>query len=87
MLQISSYTDYEIASLENKTREVFVGELSIGGKAPISVKSMTTSNTMDTKGSVEESIRMIEEGCELVRLTAPSKKEEENLATWRKMNL
>ena len=40
---------------------------------------MTTVDTMDTKGSVEESIRMIEAGCELVRLTAPSKKDAENL--------
>lgn len=68
----------------NKTREVFVGELSIGGKSPISVQSMTTSDTMDTKGSVDESIRMINEGCELVRLTAPSKKEAENLAEIKK---
>ena len=68
----------------NKTREVFVGELSIGGKAPISVQSMTTSDTMDTKSSVDESIRMINEGCELVRLTAPSKKEAENLAEIKK---
>ena len=68
----------------NKTREVFVGELSIGGAAPISVQSMTTSDTMDTESSVDESIRMIDEGCELVRLTAPSKKEAENLAEIKK---
>lgn len=51
----------------------------MGGENPIRVQSMTTKDTMDTEGSVEESIRMIEAGCELVRLTAPSKKEAENL--------
>ena len=40
---------------------------------------MTTTNTMDTISTVEESIRMIKAGCELVRITAPSKKEAENL--------
>ncbi|SFT84375.1 4-hydroxy-3-methylbut-2-en-1-yl diphosphate synthase [Lishizhenia tianjinensis] len=62
-----------------KTREVKIGNLTLGGGAPIRIQSMTTADTMDTKGSVEESIRMIDAGCELVRLTAPSKKEAENL--------
>ncbi len=68
----------------NKTIAVQVGILSIGGDAPIRVQSMTTADTMDTQKSVEESIRMIEKGCELVRLTAPSKKEAENLAVIKK---
>ena len=62
-----------------QTREVMVGNLSFGGNNPIRVQSMTTANTMDTLATVEESIRMIEAGCELVRITAPSKKEAENL--------
>jgi len=62
------------------TSEVKIGELRMGGKNPIRVQSMTTADTMDTKKSVEESIRMIDAGCELVRLTAPSKKDAENLA-------
>jgi len=61
------------------TRVVKVGNLEIGGKFPIRVQSMTTTDTMDTVGSVEQTIRMIEAGCELVRLTAPSKKDAENL--------
>ena len=56
-----------------------VGNLGFGGNNPIRVQSMTTANTMDTLATVEESIRMIEAGCELVRITAPSKKEAENL--------
>lgn len=63
-----------------ETREVRIGVTAIGGKNPILIQSMTTTDTMDTEGSVEQSIRMIDAGCELVRLTAPSKKEAENLA-------
>lgn len=62
-----------------ETREVKVGKTAIGGANPIRIQSMTTTDTMDTQGSVEQSIRMIDAGCELVRLTAPSKKEAENL--------
>ena len=62
-----------------QSREVMVGNLGFGGNNPIRVQSMTTANTMDTLATVEESIRMINAGCELVRITAPSKKEAENL--------
>ena len=62
------------------TREVLVGSIGIGGNNPIRVQSMTTSNTMDTSSSVDQSIRMEDAGSEpLIRLTAPSKKEAENL--------
>lgn len=63
-----------------KTREVMVGNVGIGGNNPIRVQSMTTTDTMDTIATVEQSIRMIDAGCEIVRITAPSKKEAENLA-------
>lgn len=61
------------------THEVKVGNKLIGGNQPILLQSMTTTDTMDTKATVEQSIRMIKAGCELVRITAPSKKEAENL--------
>jgi (E)-4-hydroxy-3-methylbut-2-enyl-diphosphate synthase len=51
----------------------------MGGDYPIRVQSMTTVDTMDTMGSVEQCIRMIEAGCEYIRITAPSIKEAENL--------
>ncbi len=62
-----------------KTREVKVGNLLIGNGHPIRVQTMTTTDTMDTLATVEQSIRCIEAGAELVRITAPSKKEAENL--------
>lgn len=61
------------------TREVKIGTVGIGGSNPIRIQSMTTADTMNTDLSVSEAIRMIEAGCEIVRLTAPSKKEAENL--------
>jgi (E)-4-hydroxy-3-methylbut-2-enyl-diphosphate synthase len=64
-----------------KTREVTVGDVTIGGGNPIRIQSMTTTNTMDSEATIAESIRMIEAGCELVRITAPSRKEAENLKT------
>jgi len=62
-----------------KSREVKIGTVGVGGENPIRLQSMTTTNTMDTDATVAQSIRMIEAGCELVRITAPGKKEAENL--------
>ena len=56
-----------------------VGSVGVGGNNPIRIQSMTTTDTMDTIATVEQSIRMIEAGCEIVRITAPSRKEAENL--------
>ncbi len=67
-----------------KTREIKVGELGIGDNNPIRIQSMTTTDTMNTKATVEQSIRMIDAGCELVRITAPSIKEAENLLQIKK---
>ena len=64
--------------------EVAIGDLPLGGSNPIRVQSMTTIDTMDTMGSVEQSIRMIEAGCEYVRITAPGIHEAENLANIKK---
>ncbi|HEY1025950.1 MAG TPA: (E)-4-hydroxy-3-methylbut-2-enyl-diphosphate synthase [Sphingobacteriaceae bacterium] len=66
------------------TREVFVGDIPLGGNNPIRIQSMTTTDTMDTQGTVEQTIRMVEAGCEYVRITAPSIKEAQNLAEIKK---
>lgn len=67
-----------------QTREVTIGTLKMGGNNPIRVQSMTTTDTMNTDATVAQSIRMIEAGCELVRITAPSKKDAENLQEIKK---
>ena len=71
----NSLTDYKRLA----TKEVKIGDLLLGNFHPIRVQTMTTTDTMDTMATVEQSIRCIEAGAELVRITAPSKKEAENL--------
>jgi len=71
----NSLTQYS----RRKTREVYIGDIPLGGDNPIRVQSMTTVDTMDTMGSVEQTIRMVEAGCEYVRITAPSIKDAQNL--------
>ena len=66
------------------TREVSIGDIPMGGNNPIRIQSMTTTNTLDTLGTVEQTIRMVEAGCEYVRITAPSIKEAQNLADIKK---
>ncbi len=75
-LYCNSLTNYQ----RLLTREVKIGDLLLGNNHPIRVQSMTTTDTMDTIATVEQSIRMIEAGCELVRITAPSINEAKNLA-------
>jgi (E)-4-hydroxy-3-methylbut-2-enyl-diphosphate synthase len=67
-----------------KTTTAKIGDLYMGSDYPIRVQSMTTTDTMDTDGSVSQIIRMVEAGCELVRLTAPSIKEAQNLDNIKK---
>lgn len=62
-----------------KTLEVKVGDLLLGNFNPIRIQTMTTTDTMDTLSTVEQSIRCINAGSELIRITAPSKREAENL--------
>ena len=74
------------ASIENNsyrrliTREVKIGDVLLGNRHPIRIQTMTTTDTMNTDATVAQTIRCIEAGAELVRITAPSKKEAENLA-------
>jgi (E)-4-hydroxy-3-methylbut-2-enyl-diphosphate synthase len=85
--EIKPYTNY-CDSLTNYTRrvtrEVKIGDLNVGGNNPIRVQSMTTVDTMDTIGSVEQITRMVNAGCEFVRITAPSMKEAQNLENIKK---
>ena len=76
----NSLTEYS----RRKTITVNIGDVPMGSDFPIRVQSMTTIDTMDTLGSVEQTIRMIESGCEYVRITAPSVKEAQNLDNIRK---
>jgi (E)-4-hydroxy-3-methylbut-2-enyl-diphosphate synthase len=67
-----------------ETIPVQIGDLYMGSDFPIRIQSMTTVDTLDTQGSIDQAIRMIDAGCELVRITAPSVKEAQNLENIRK---
>ena len=71
----NSLTEYS----RYKTREVKIGDIPLGGNNPIRIQSMTITSTMDTIATVEQTIRMVNAGCEYVRITAPSIKEAKNL--------
>jgi (E)-4-hydroxy-3-methylbut-2-enyl-diphosphate synthase len=75
-----SLTEYK----RRVARVVNIGGVPMGGDFPIRVQSMTTVDTMDTMGSVEQTLRMVEAGCEYVRITAPSMKEAQNLLEIKK---
>lgn len=76
----NSLTEYQ----RYLTREVAIGDVAMGGTNPIRIQSMTTTDTMDTEATIAQSIRIIEAGSDYVRITAPSKKEAENLAAIKK---
>ena len=76
----NSLTEYS----RYKTREVNIGDVPLGANNPIRIQSMTITDTMDTKATVEQTIRMVEAGCEYVRITAPSINEARNLENIKK---
>ncbi|MFC4262556.1 (E)-4-hydroxy-3-methylbut-2-enyl-diphosphate synthase [Ferruginibacter yonginensis] len=76
---MKSYCESLFSYKRLRTKAVTVGNLVIGGNNPIAIQTMTTTDTMDTDATVQQSIRCIEAGAQLVRITAPSKNEAENL--------
>jgi len=66
------------------SRTIHIGNLALGGLNPVRIQSMTSTNTLNTKETVDQSIRMIDAGCEMVRITCPGIKEAENLRIIKK---
>ncbi len=83
-MSVTLYCNSLVEYSRFRTREVMIGDVGVGGDNPIRIQSMTTTDTMDTLSTVEQSIRMIKAGCEIVRITAPSRKEAENLLNIKK---
>lgn len=73
------YTADLFAYARRLSRAVTVGGVGIGGANPIRIQSMITSDTMDTQACVRETLRLVEVGCEIVRITAPTVKDAANL--------
>src|SRR5438874_7028989 len=74
-----SYCENPFAYRRRKTREVKVGNVGVGGDNPIRVQSMITCDTMDTDASIQQTIELVNVGCEIVRITAPTVRDARNL--------
>ena len=75
----SPYCDSRIQPQRRSAREVDIGALVIGGKQPVRVQSMTTTNTLDVEATASQTIELAEAGCEIVRITAPNARSAEAL--------
>ena len=73
------YCDDLFSYQRRESREVMVGNVGVGGKNPIRIQSMITSDTRDTAACVKEVLGLAEAGCEIVRITAQTRKYAENL--------
>jgi len=62
-----------------KTKEVFVGDLGIGSSFPVRIQSMTNTDTLNTRATVNQCLELVATGCEMVRIACPSVKHAENL--------
>ena len=74
-----SYCDDLLHYERRLSREVMVGHVGVGGANPIRVQSMITCDTMDTEASIAQTLELVEVGCEIVRITAPTVKDAANL--------
>lgn len=72
------YCESIFQTIRFPTREVFVGKIGVGGKNPIRIQSMTTSNTRDVNATIEQAMRLSDAGCEIVRVTVQGMKEAES---------
>ena len=84
MSKLTKYCNSLIEYKRRTSRVVHIGDIPLGGNYPIRLQSMTTTNTMDTQGTIDQSIRMIDAGSEYVRITAPSIQESKNLLEIKK---
>src|SRR5438045_1038021 len=72
LLAAPTYCASRFTYARRLTREVQIGTVAVGGTQPIRVQSMTTTRTQDIEGTLAQTIRLIEAGCEIVRITAPT---------------
>ncbi len=79
----ASFVASPFAPRRRATREVRVGSVGLGGRNPIRVQSMTTTDTRDTTATADQAERLAAAGCEIVRVTAPSIRDAQNLAAIR----
>src|ERR1700704_4211697 len=78
------YCENPMAYRRRATRQVMVGRVGVGGANPIRVQSMITCDTMDTEASIAQTMELAAVGCEIVRITAPTVKDAQNLQSIKK---
>src|ERR671936_3051003 len=72
LLATPTYCVSRFAYQRRKSREIQIGTVAVGGNQPIRVQSMTTTRTQDVEGTLAQAVRLVEAGCEIVRITAPT---------------
>src|SRR5918998_1759145 len=72
LVTVGAYCASRFAYQRRRTREVAIGNVVVGGDQPIRVQSMTTTRTQDVEATLAQTIRLVEAGCEIVRITAPT---------------
>lgn len=72
LLTAPTYCDSRFTYQRRRSREVQIGTVAVGGIQPIRVQSMTTTRTQDVEATLAQTIRLVEAGCEIVRITAPT---------------
>ena len=68
----ANYCASRFQSIRRNSRIVSIGKIPIGGRHPVRIQSMTTTDTLNVAGTVKQTIDLAEAGCEIVRITAPN---------------
>jgi len=69
LLAVPTYCASRFRYQRRLSREVQIGNVAVGGTQPIRVQSMTTTGTQDIEATLAQTIRLVEAGCEIVRIT------------------
>lgn len=71
--------------VRRKSRQIMVGNVPVGGDAPISVQSMTNTETTDVAATYQQVTRLVEAGADIVRVSAPTMEAAEAMGRLKKM--
>ena len=77
--------NYPLSYSRRKTVEINVGNVKIGGNNPIVIQSMLTSHTHDTQSCINEMKGLVDVGCELIRITLPTRRDLDNIPNIREV--
>src|SRR5262249_41040438 len=78
------YSPSAFAYRRRRTHVVMVGDVGVGGDNPIRIQSMTTPRTQDVDATTAQAVRLVQAGCEIVRITAPTVQDAKAIGEIRK---